>query len=292
MSIAIPGAGKVFDAFSELVPQRESGADTTYPDPFVRVSFNESVGVRTAQSETIVNTIRPNWAYAFYVRLDGLRETGIDITVLDDDTTGPAQIGTANIPRTVMELVAQRGRSAMLERADGDLEQLLIRVEPVIAGDSSGIRASSLPLAQGANPTDFRVPLGATISVKTTGAGTIGGGFACTPDVTPSGLPAGECQSYNLTKPEELANVPHGSAVALFGSLPAIHAVSLALEDQREPCVRFAAPASGPIVFAINDRDFQNDTGTFTFEFTVAPPPELADELPLGRTLRCDGGLL
>jgi hypothetical protein len=45
-------------------------------------------------------------------------------------------------------------------------------------------------------------------------------------------------------------------------------------------------------VFAINDRDFQNDTGTFTFEFTVAPPPELADELPLGHTLRCDGGLL
>jgi hypothetical protein len=282
LNIAMPSAGTAFSVLSELVPPHEDAAQDSYPDPRVRVRFNEAVGTRTSESDVLVNTIRPMWGYSFYVRLDSLREAGLDVAVVDDDGDGTAspQIGAVNVPRQKLEAVVKTGRLMTVEESNGELEQLMIRLEPVVANDTSGWRSYTLPLSQGFVRTHVGVPEGALVSVRVMGSGTVGGGFRCPATVTPAGIPIGgsegDCRDYNLSGFDTTTGAPHGSGVVLFGTLPGLRAVSLVSGTNSEQCVRFVAPAYGPLTFAVNDRDFQNDSGAYTFEFSVSPPPDAA----------------
>ena len=69
-----------------------------------------------------------------------------------------------------------------------------------------------------------------------------------------------------------MLKLPVGAGI---GATPALEAVSLVGDDtESEQCVRFIAPQSGEVVFAINDRDFSNNRGSFDFEFKVEPALE------------------
>jgi hypothetical protein len=294
MSLASPVGGGLLGALSDLVPKAEPGAAAGYPDPLVRVTFNEAVGSRIASSAAVGNTIRPGWEYSFYVPLDSLRDSGIDIAVVDADSDdASASIGGTNIPRAQLAAIAATGRTSTLERSDGELEQLVLRIEPVTVGDHSIVRTYSLDLAVGVLTTDIHVAQGSLVSVRTTGSGSIGTGFGCTAHATPAGLPNGECRTYNLTGWPAIENAPHASAVALIGTHPAIQGISLVSSSKPTQCARFLAPASGPVAFAINDRDFSNNHGEYRFELKVEPPPEGSHAAAHDNvTWSCEGGKL
>ena len=283
-------AGAMLKTLAQLAPVREPGADAAYPDPLVEVTFNWPVATEEARSPLVVNSTSPAWNYAFYVRLDSLRDSGLDIAVFDDDPERSTWIGGVNLPRAELEAVASSGSVANLKLADGPLEELLVRVEPVIPAASSMVRRVHLDLSTGMVATDIRVPRGALLSVRTTGDGVLGK-VSCADEVTPAGLPDGECKHFNLGASTTTLDAPHGSALAFIGVAPSLEAISLVSDSgESDQCVRFVAPQSGWVVFAVNDRDLGNNRGAFDFELEVEPAPEA---LPESNTVfPCEEGAL
>lgn len=278
LSFTSPEVGMVSQALASLIPQSQPDSDVTLPDPRVAIVLNESVATRRVESPKSIDTLLPTWGYAFFARVDNLRDRGLDLEVVDDDDARRDRIGVANVSRSLLAQVVQSGVPQTRDLADGDLEQLRVRVEPIAQGVAPSTQRITLPLRTGVVKTHVVVPRGAVITVRSRGNGRVGdGGFlglGCPTDVTPAGLAEGKCRDHNLSGMPELQASAHGSAVALIGTAPDLHAVSLADGDNPEPCVVFAAPAHGELVFATNDRDISDNAGEFHFELQVAPPPE------------------
>lgn len=279
LSFATQEGGMVAQALASLIPEAQPSSDVTLPDPQVVITYNETVASRRVQSPRAIDTFQPTWGYAFFARIDNLRDRGLDLEVVDDDDSGRQErVALVNVARSLMQQVATSGVSQTLDLHDGVLEQLRVRVEPVALGVPAAVQHFALPLRQGLIPTHVVVPRGAVLTVRVAGSGKVGnGGFlglGCPTDVTPAGIPGGACRDHNLSGMPELQSSAHGSAVALIGTAPDVHAVSLANGDSANPCVTFAAPAYGELVFAVNDRDSTDNEGEFSFDLEVAPPSE------------------
>lgn len=278
LSFATQEGGMVAQALASLIPDAQPDSDVTLPDPQVAITYNETVANRRIVSPRAVDSVQPTWGYAFFARTDNLRDRGLDFEVLDDDDSRTERIALVNVPRSLLQQVATSGISQTLDLTDSALEQLRVRVEPVATRVPASVQHFSLPLRQGLIATHVVVPRGAVVTVRVSGAGKVGGGgflgLGCPTDVTPAGLAEGKCRDHNLSGMPELQSSAHGSAIALIGTAPDVHAISLANGDAATTCVRFAAPAHGEIVFAVNDRDSSDNEGEFSFDLEVAPPPE------------------
>ncbi len=278
LSFATAEGGMVAQALASLIPQSQPDSDVTLPDARIAITYNETVANRRVQSPRSIDMLQPTWGYAFFARTDNLRDRGVDLEVVDEDDTREDRIGVVNVPRALLLQVAQSGIAQTLDLHDGPLEQLRVRIEPVAIDAPVGTQHFALPLRQGLISTHIAVPRGAVVTVRVSGAGKVGnGGFlglGCPTDVTPAGLPGGACRDHNLSGMPELQSSNHGSAVALIGTAPDLHAVSLTNGDAPTTCVTFAAPAYGELVFATNDRDSSDNDGEFAFDLQVAPPPE------------------
>lgn len=283
LSFATQEGGMVAQALASLIPQAQPDSDVTLPDPQVSITYNETVANRRVLSPRATDTLQPTWGYAFFARTDNLRESGLDLEVLDDDDTRQERIALVHVPRSLLQQVASSGISQTLDLTDAALEQLRLRVEPVALDVPTSVQHFALPLRQGLLATHVVVPRGAVVTVRVSGAGKVGtGGFlglGCPTDVTPAGLAEGKCRDHNLSGMPELQSSAHGSAIALIGTAPDIHAVSLANGDAATTCVTFAAPAYGELIFATNDRDSSNNEGEFSFDLEIAPPPEAPTEV-------------
>jgi hypothetical protein len=283
LSFATQEGGMVAQALASLIPEAQPDSDVTLPDPRVSITYNETVANRHVQSPRAIDTLQPTWGYAFFARTDNLRDSGLDLEVVDDDDGRQERIALVNVARSLLQQVATSGVSQTLQLSDAALEQLRVRVEPVAVHVPTAVQHFALPLRQGLIATHVVVPRGAVVTVRVSGAGKVGsGGFlglGCPTDVTPAGLAEGKCRDHNLSGMPELQSSAHGSAIALIGTAPDIHAISLANGDAATTCVTFAAPAYGELVFATNDRDSTDNEGEFTFDLEVAPPPEPPTEV-------------
>lgn len=266
-----PMLGTLGKALESLAPPGHPDQEA-YPDPYVRVLLNEAVVSRELRSASLPNTLNPNWDYSFYAQLSTLRESGIDIVVLDDDggDSSGARVGAVALPRANLERVALTGRTVNMTVAADDLESMYVRIEPV--QNASAAASYVLPLSDGMLVTDLLVHAGSQVTIRVDGQGQIGAGgvFGCTPDVTPRGLEHGECRNYNLSY-KELRTAPHGSAFALFGRGSGLEPVTLVDDGTGATCIEVVAPTGGALTFGVNDNHFSNNSGEYRFDVTIEP---------------------
>jgi len=117
-------------ALASLIPQAQPDSDVTLPDPRVVIVYNETVTSRRVESARSIDTLRPTWGYAFFARVDNLRDRGIDLEVVDDDDARRDRIGTVNVPRSLLQQVITSGIAQTLDLNDASLQLLRVRVEP------------------------------------------------------------------------------------------------------------------------------------------------------------------
>jgi C2 domain len=257
------------------------------PDPFFTLTLNEALSTRTIQSSTLTDTLHPAWNYAAYIDLRTLRAAGLDLEVYDAEGDAPKeQIGTLNIPLAQLERVAAQFTPSDLHHVGGHLLALDIRIEPAPQG-RRGPTAIALPLKQGVvHPDDADVPAGTVITVQVTGKGTVsdGGAFGlgCPGrELGPEGLAPDICNNYNLTEPSALARAPHGAAFVAIGRGDEMTALTFGPDS---PCAQFAAKSGGPVLFGVNDHDPSNNSGTFTFTYTLSSPATPTEPCPSAPT--------
>jgi len=258
LNFVAPGVGTAAHTLCSLGSRRD-GSDWNPEDPDLFVAFQ--VGSTTYRSPVIADRASHDLNYPLFIPREAMRESGLHLAVYDRDGESPQastliadhQLRWADLDNTI-EL-----RGEDLDEPSLKLLRLELDHNPQPQTASQTIAASA-----GLVPIDgVDIPAGMLVEIRAKGQYRIGSWNDDT--LGPSGYPGGGPRDYNLPV-QVFRAAKHGAAVALVQRDTAAQAVVVG------DCARFIAESGGVLYLGVNDRDYQNNSGSIAFEVRVTMP--------------------
>jgi hypothetical protein len=254
---AIKFAGSACSLLASLKKKDNLGdRDPRAPDLLLRVAAD---GAATYWSGVAWDSYRHDFGAKFYVPASGIPETGIRLSVLDQDGAEHGKgetIATFRLSREELERVALASPPIKVLSQDGLKElELIVRR----ASLPSWTEARTINASAGLAEFSREIPAGATIEIKASGRYKLGGSAGYS---GPGGIPG--YASYNL---KLFKGTRHGAAVAIVSDQ-----LMGAQAEVVGTCLRFVAARSGRLFLGVNDSEPGNNAGEIAFDVVITPP--------------------
>jgi len=249
-----PTLGKGVGAICGMAAPPQQERDAKHPDLALRLRAGAATIYET---RTVPDAVSQVLSYEFVVPLAAVPGDGLQLDVIDDDTTNLELIGGIRLSR--QQLVdAYQSPSKLVVLSGG----AVVRLELVVSA-YSGERTIKVTRAAKDPPIRVgrQVMAGEVVKVRASGSFRVGSWYG--ESLSPAGYPGGEARRYNLAPFKE---EPHACAIALVGARPDIYGIAI-----REKAT-FVTAHAGALRVGLNDSDLDNNEGLVSFEVELRAP--------------------